>query len=87
MRKLYFFVLLFSFSTELLAQNVGVDVPSPQEKLDVAGRLRLSSDISVGAPTGGAGTIRWNATAGQFQGWNGSAWVNFSSATESDPVF
>jgi hypothetical protein len=69
------------------AQNVGVDIASPQEKLDIAGRLRLSSDITVGAPTGGAGTIRWNASAGQFQGWNGTSWTSFSSAAETDPIF
>jgi hypothetical protein len=69
------------------AQNVGMDVPTPLEKLDIAGRLRLSSDITAGAPTGGAGTIRWNAADGQFQGWDGIAWVSFFPASETDPVF
>lgn len=69
------------------AQNVGVGVPAPQEKLDIAGRLRLSSDIGAGAPTGGAGTIRWNGSLGQFQGWNGSSWTSFASTVETDPIF
>jgi hypothetical protein len=89
MRNIYLPLgLILGLSASANAQsNVGVDVPSPQEKLDVAGRLRLSSDNSAGAPTGGAGTIRWNATAGQFQGWNGTAWVSFASTIETDPVF
>jgi hypothetical protein len=81
-------VQAFIFSTvAAFAQNVGVDIATPQEKLDIAGRLRLSSDVTVGAPTGGAGTIRWNGALGQFQGWNGTSWTSFSSAAETDPIF
>ncbi|MCF8257148.1 MAG: hypothetical protein K9J06_06325, partial [Flavobacteriales bacterium] len=71
--------LVLSMAT-INAQNVGVDVASPQEKLDVAGRLRLSSDNTVGSPNGGAGTVRWNSVAGAFQGWDGTQWVSFSSS-------
>jgi len=74
------FALLLACSIAGIAQNnVGVDVPSPQEKLDILGRLRLSSDNTGGAPTGGAGTIRWNATDGQFQGYTASGWVSFNT--------
>ncbi len=67
--------------------GVGVDVASPLEKLDVAGRLHLSSETTAGAPTGGAGTIRWNALAGEFQGWDGTAWVPFGAGIEVDPTW
>jgi hypothetical protein len=69
-------------SANVFAQNVGVGVPSPQERLDVSGRLRLSSNNTAGAPTGGAGTIRWNATVNAFQGYVGAPvndWVSFGS--------
>ncbi len=69
-------------SASVFAQNVGVGVPSPLERLDVSGRLRLSSNNTAGAPTGGAGTIRWNATVNAFQGYVGAPvndWVSFGS--------
>jgi hypothetical protein len=69
-------------SANVVAQNVGVGVASPQERLDVSGRLRLSSNNTAGAPTGGAGTIRWNATVNAFQGYVGAPvndWVSFGS--------
>jgi hypothetical protein len=69
-------------SANVFAQNVGVGVASPQERLDVSGRLRLSSNNTAGAPTGGAGTIRWNATVNAFQGYVGAPvndWVSFGS--------
>ncbi len=69
-------------SANVFAQNVGVGVPSPLERLDVSGRLRLSSNNTAGAPAGGAGTIRWNATVNAFQGYVGAPvndWVSFGS--------
>src|SRR5690606_36470906 len=56
--------------------------PTPQEKLDVAGRIHLSTDNSAGVPAGGPGTVRWNASANAFQGYVGAPvndWVSFGS--------
>jgi len=54
-------------SIQTKAQNVGVDVPSPLQKLDVAGGIR------IGTTTNGlAGSIRWTGT--QFEGHNGTSW-------------
>jgi hypothetical protein len=68
-------LLLLSFlvlATPFLgyAQNVGVDVASPVQKLDVAGGLRIGTTVN-----GVAGSIRWNGT--NFQVHNGTTWINF----------
>lgn len=50
------------------AQNVGVDVPAPQQKLDVAGGLRIGNTTN-----GLAGSIRWTGSA--FEGHDGFTWI------------
>jgi hypothetical protein len=52
--------MLFLSSDTLTAQNIGVDVPVPLQKLDVAGGIRIGS-----AANALAGSIRFNA--GQFE--------------------
>ena len=53
----------------ITAQNVGVDVASPVEKLDVLGAIRIGTTSNTNA-----GTIRWTGT--NFEGRTGSAWIN-----------
>jgi len=59
---------------------VGVDVATPQQKLDVAGAIRIGTTAS-----NLAGTIRYNGTT--FEGHNGSIWVPFAPVAETDPVY
>lgn len=74
------FALLF-LTTASLAQNVGINVASPQQSLDVIGGIRIGTTA-----TDLPGSIRWNGT--DFEGYNGSTWVSLSStASETDPVF
>jgi hypothetical protein len=56
------------------AQNVGVDVASPVEKLDVLGAIRIGNTSNTNA-----GAIRWNSP--NFQGYDGTQWVNFGGGT------
>jgi hypothetical protein len=79
MKKLLLLPAL-AFSTAILAQNVGIDVPTPLQKLDVAGAIRIGTTVN-----NLAGTIRFNGTT--FQGYNGSTWVPFEPSAESDPIF
>jgi uncharacterized protein (UPF0335 family) len=67
-------LLISSFGFKLKAQNVGVDVASPQQKLDVNGALRIGT-TTVGL----AGSIRWTGSA--FEGYNGTAWVPFGNSS------
>jgi len=52
--------------------NVGVGSPFPQEKLDVAGAIRIGYTSSTHA-----GTIRWTGT--DFEGYDGTAWRSLTS--------
>ena len=73
MRKSLLFLFLLVFSKlNLNSQNVGVDVASPQQKLDVNGGMRIGM-TSVGL----AGSIRWTGSA--FEGHDGSAWMPLGS--------
>lgn len=68
-------ILLFCFSAGYIsAQNVGVDVASPVEKLDVLGAIRIGNTSNTNA-----GAIRWNSP--NFQGYDGTQWVNFGGGT------
>lgn len=53
------------------AGNVGLGVPTPNEKLEVAGRILLQANTATGIATNG--TIRWNGT--DFEGRKGGVWV------------
>ncbi|MCG3166674.1 MAG: hypothetical protein POELPBGB_02454 [Bacteroidia bacterium] len=78
MKKLLSLVLLCGLWTMdyglLSAQNVGVDVASPVEKLDVLGAIHIGTTTNTNA-----GTIRWNSP--NFQGYDGTQWINFGGGT------
>ena len=71
------------FLTVNAQQGMGVGNNNPLEMLDVTGAIKVGTDINNGAgtPAGGSGTIRFRS--GQFEGWNGSAWVAFGGGTLS----
>lgn len=54
--------------------NVGIGTTTPTEKLEVNGAIKIGS-TSAATPT--AGTIRFNTTTSKFEGYNGTAWVEF----------
>lgn len=73
----------------ILSMNaqVGVNNPTPEQALDVNGKVKLTNDAT--APT--AGTMRYDATSSDFEGYNGSQWNSFtqsrsSSSLPSNPV-
>lgn len=61
------------------AQNFGVDVTNPQEKLDVNGAVRIGTTSNSNA-----GTIRYNAVAQKFQININGTWYDI--ATENEAV-
>lgn len=73
----YIFILILSYlaGTTAQAQNVGIGTANPVEKLDVAGAIKIAGATNV-APA--AGTIRWNETKNDFEGFNGQAWVSLT---------
>ncbi len=79
-------ISFFLFTDLLFAQQgMGVGTNNPQEMLDVTGAIKIGTDInnSNAAPTGGAGTIRFRA--GQFEGWDGAAWIPLGGGGGSSP--
>lgn len=77
MKKFSLFCGLLFFGVGVHSQNVGVDVVTPVQKLDVAGGLRLGNTSN-----GVAGSMRWNGTV--FQVHNGTQWITFGSGTDHD---
>ncbi|HLF67620.1 MAG TPA: FG-GAP repeat protein, partial [Gammaproteobacteria bacterium] len=55
--------------------KTGINNTNPVTVLDVNGKLKLSDDLT--APQ--AGMVRWNSSANDFEGYNGSVWVSFTN--------
>ncbi len=59
--------------------KLGVGTSIPLQKLDVNGKIKLGDDAET--PT--EGTIRWNSTTKDFEGYTGNAWVSLTKAEVS----
>jgi hypothetical protein len=76
MKKAILLLTITATSIAGYAQNgLGVGNTNPQEMLDVSGAIRIGNGV-ISTPAN-AGTIRWNTTATQFEGWDGGQWVVF----------
>ena len=77
------FAFLMILSTNA---QVGVNNNSPEQALDVNGKLKITDDAK--APT--AGTIRYTTNSDDFEGYDGTEWKSLteqkSSGTPSNPV-
>lgn len=67
MKQLYFIPIFLQISFILSAQNVGIGVPAPLQKLEVDGAVKIGTTT-----TNQPGAIRYNA--GKFEGGDGSNW-------------
>ena len=67
MKHLYFTLILLQFWYLPSAQNVGIGVPAPVQKLEVDGAIKIGTTA-----TNQAGAIRYNA--GKFEGGDGANW-------------
>lgn len=84
MRNFTFFLLIFS--TSLSYAQVGINNDTPNQALDVEGKIRVSDDAT--APD--RGTIRFNSGSGEFEGYDGVAWkvlsLEKSGGAPTDPI-
>lgn len=71
-----FALLAFTFAAE--AQNFGVDVSSPQEKLDVNGAIRIGNTSGSNA-----GSIKYNSVNQKFQINIAGTWYDIATASNS----
>ncbi len=67
MKKIFIAGAFVLFAAMLQAQNVGIGVPVPLQKLDVNGAIRLGN-----TGTSNPGTLRYNI--GRFEGYDGLNW-------------
>jgi hypothetical protein len=74
MKKLFFTSIVF-VAVEIVtqAQNVGIGTTNPSEKLEVNGGIKIGTTTNTAK-----GTIRWNETKNDFEGYNGAAWVSLT---------
>jgi hypothetical protein len=56
--------------------NTGIGTVTPSQKLHVKGKIKIGTDST----TPSAGVIRYNGTNSKFEGYNGSAWNEFTGA-------
>ncbi|MBK9736232.1 MAG: FG-GAP repeat protein [Saprospiraceae bacterium] len=68
---IYFIVML---PIIIWSQKVGINTISPQEALDVNGKIKIGDDTTNSSP----GTMRFNADTGDFEGYDGHDWVPFT---------
>lgn len=60
--------------------NIGIGNLSPAQKLEVSGKIKIADDLNT--PT--AGTIRYNATLQDFEGYNGTEWKSFTKPINTE---
>jgi len=74
--------LIFGFLM-ILSTNaqVGVNNPNPEQALDVNGKVKITDDSND--PT--AGTMRYNDSESDFEGFNGVDWKSFTQARNGIP--
>jgi hypothetical protein len=68
-----FMMLVFFTHNKIIAQHVGIGTITPLQTLDVNGGLRIGE-----TSTASTGSIRWNETKSDFEGYNGVAWVSLT---------
>jgi len=69
-----FFLQLLLFTPLLLFSQVGVNTDTPEQTLHVNGKLKVADDSVT--PT--AGTIRFNSSTQDFEGYDGTSWVSLT---------
>ncbi|MFM9908120.1 MAG: hypothetical protein ACKVOW_02155 [Chitinophagaceae bacterium] len=67
MKIIFFVAVCLTLTIKLYAQNVGIGIPTPLQKLDVSGAIRLGNTV-----TNSPGTIRFNNN--RFEGYDGLNW-------------
>ncbi|WP_157976233.1 hypothetical protein [Lewinella sp. IMCC34191] len=70
-------LLLFLVMPLGLFAQVGVNTTEPEQALDVNGKIQVGDDAM--APT--AGTMRYNGSEADFQGYDGKDWKSFTNSS------
>jgi hypothetical protein len=62
------------YSNQIVNPKAGVNRTNPQAALHVNGRVRVGEETTVPV----AGSIRYNTSKNDFEGFNGSEWISFT---------
>ncbi len=62
--------------------NVGIGSASPAQKLDVTGAIQLGTTAT---PT--TGTVRWNSTFKDFEGYDGAIWNSITGMQDKTLIY
>lgn len=74
------FSITILYGNENTTKKVGVNTTTPANSFDVAGKVRVGDDYS--APQ--AGTIRFNSTNKDFEGYNGEEWLSLTKSNHGN---
>lgn len=67
-------VITVYYSNQNITPKVGVNTSMPGQSLQVNGKIQLGDDLV--APV--AGTIRWNNSSNDFEGFDGTQWLSLT---------
>jgi hypothetical protein len=67
------------YSNQIVNPKAGVNRTNPQAALHVNGRVRVGEETTVPV----AGSIRYNTTLNDFEGFNGQQWISFTDKTNN----
>jgi hypothetical protein len=68
--------LVFNELMRITSQgNIGIGTANPDQKLTLQGKLKLSDDANIPEE----GTIRYNATSDDFEGYDGTSYKSFTT--------
>lgn len=77
--RVLFFLFFLIWSIHFYGQSVGIGTSTPNQKLDVNGKLKLADDNN----TPSKGTIRWNEAAQDFEGFDGIQWLSLTQTNNT----
>lgn len=78
--KAFVYLVIF-FPALLFGQNIGIGTVTPAQKFAINGKLEIGDDTAAPSP----GTIRFNSTNNDFEGWNGTQWLSLTFNQENIP--
>lgn len=81
MKPLFYVLIFLTFFVESQAQ-VGINTDTPDQALDVEGKIEVGDDATT--PT--EGSIRYNTSEDDFEGFDGSVWNSFTESSSGIPA-
>ncbi|MFM2392936.1 MAG: hypothetical protein RLZZ546_918 [Bacteroidota bacterium] len=75
--------IIVHYTDEIVIPKVGVNTPTPEQSLHVNGKIKLGNDDV--SPV--AGTMRFNPSTDDFEGYDGTKWISFTRSSNGQPTW